>query len=450
METPSTETMLPEHFNELTPQTGNVEISGQVLAVRQLKNRSFIDIGVPGVDSIQAVIDTTEGTANSIPSIGDVVAVAGKTGETQASIRRNLGVVSIFPDKDDDFVVLAKNKRPRWPGADERERQEAQADYTKMLLRRNRLHRSLRGFLEDREYVEIETSILQDQPSGAAARTFDTKANFDGSEKRLRIAPEIDLKVTMALSGLGRVYELARNFRNEGASPAHHPEFTSLEVYTAHMNKSEAIDFTSTLLGEVATAVQVENPFAQIIPTRQYGDLLEERLPGFSFDNIVCASPENQRELMQAYCHDNNLLHTELTGKGPVGVIDWLFKRGVRPHLQEPVIIMGYLQEQMPLAAPEKNDPCLADAFQIIYKGAEIVKAYCEETNDERLISKLSRQRDEAEDDAVQKDDRLIRACQMGLPPMYGVGVGMDRTHALLVDRPVSSVIPVPINNQKI
>lgn len=431
----------------LTPDGSKAIIGAPVTNVRKSKFGTFIDVGIDGYDSTQVVVPDDGEHDFCPPKIGDVIEAKGITRETEASKRRGLDQTSLFVSPD-DVEVVAESQMPRWPGADTRERNQAQGDYVRAVLQRSAMHSALRQYYESSGYVHVDTSILQRDASGATARTFDTEANFDGQERRLRIAPEVDLKVVMALSGLSKVFEIGRNFRNEGTSPHHHPEFTSLEAYTAFMGRSEAIDLTLSTLSIIATEVSTENPLGKEPPQRQYGDLLDEHLLGFSYETLLETDPSERTELLRRYLAEHNILNPELRDKEYIGIVDWLFKNGVRPELKQPLIVTGYMQEQLPLAAGDKIDERLADAFQIIIDGAEVVKAYSEEVNPEKLRENLAGQSGDRED-TVALDTRLIEACRKGLPPMWGIGVGLDRVHKILggYER-IEDVIPVPINRR--
>lgn len=442
------EIIVPEKFDQLEPTGDEVVVSGQVLSIREASSVTFTDVGVPGVDKVQVISKLSE-VSKPDYKIGDIVRAPGTTGESDASIRRGLGQVSVFSTQPP--AILAANELSRWPGANDHERQNNQAKYVQALRKRHAVHSSVRRFFDDRGYVHIDTSVLQESPSGAQARSFSTVANFDGSTRHLRIAPEVDLKIVMARSGLSRVYEVARNFRNEGVSYAHHPEFTAVESYTAHADRNDAYEQVSELVGVIAAALCVPNPL-DTFQRVSYGDLFERYFgKDFSFDKLLGFSEVNELNEYLVQVINKIGVHPEVYKKGPYGKLDYLFKKGIRPKLKGTSVIHGYLSEQMPLAASTPEDDRLADAFQVLLADKEIVKAYSEEVNAENLQRQLKRQSHEATDDRVDTDDRLVKACRMGLPPMYGVGVGLDRVHAILSGScRISEVIPVPIDDKSL
>lgn len=410
-------------------------VRGQVTAVRESRNATFLDVGIPGDESTQVVI--TSDTDQSV-KIGDIVKADGEFGETALSVRRGLGQVSLFAE---GIETIAENTRPRWPGADTRERHAAQAEYVDMLRRRHATHKGLRDTLDAEGYTAVDTSILQKTASGAAARTFDTTANFDGRERHLRIAPEIDLKIVMALSGLERVYELGRLFRNEGTDNRHHPEFTNVETYTAYQSRQEAINLTERLLTDIAKAQGTDYDFNNI-PRASVAELFEKN--DVNFEKILELVDTENIKALRAYAKTLDIHDAD--SRGASGIIDAIMKRRVRPTIDAPLIVDGYLSDQLPLAASLKSDDRFADAFQVIFKTAEMVKAYQEEVDPAKLREKLIRQAGEDVEDAFRNDTRLIDACEMGLPPMYGIGIGLDNFTATITDKPTRKVIPMPID----
>jgi len=413
----------------------NEVVRGQVAAVRVSRNATFLDVGIPGDDFTQIVVT---GEVEQSVKIGDIVSAEGELGETAVSVRRGLGQVSLFAE---DVETIADNRRPRWPGADTRERHAAQAQYVDMLRRRHATHKGLRDTLDAEGYTAVDTSILQKTASGAAARTFDTVANFDGRERHLRIAPEIDLKVVMALSGLERVYELGRLFRNEGTDTRHHPEFTNVEAYTAYQTREEAISLTERLLTDIAKAQGTDCNFTNI-RRASVAELFKEQ--DVSFEKILRYVDADDVEALRAYSKTVGV--ADVDNRGASGIIDAIMKRRVRPTIDAPLIVGGYLSDQLPLASSLKSDERFADAFQVILKTAEMVKAYQEEVDPEKLRKKLIRQAGEDVEDAFRNDTRLIDACEMGLPPMYGIGIGLDNFTATITGRPTRKVIPMPID----
>lgn len=411
-------------------------VRGQVLAVRESRNVTFMDVGLPG-DTPRQVVVRGEGSEQPVKA-GDIITADGELGETELSVRRGLGQISLFTE---GFEVIADNERPRWPGADTRERLNAQAEYIDMLRRRHNTHRSLRAILDSDNYTAIDTSILQKTASGAAARTFETRANFDGRERHLRIAPEIDLKVVMALSGLERVYEIGRLFRNEGTDVRHHPEFTNLETYTAYQTREDAIKLTESLLNTISSVQGTDYDFTNI-PRASVAELFNRN--DVDFDKILGYVDRDDIDALRTYAKTVGV--DDADSKGASGIIDAIIKRRVRPHVDTPLIVDGYLSDQLPLAASLKSDDRFADAFQVMLKTAEMVKAYQEEVDPNQLRKKLIRQAGEDAEDAFRNDTRLINAAEMGLPPMYGIGLGLDNFTATITGKSTRDVIPMPID----
>lgn len=436
----------PQDISSLTLDSGSVEVAGQVLGTRTSKKIIFIDLGLPEEENVQIAVNTSEEQPYTAPAIGSLLYVRGETGETALSKRRGLGQLTIFTQPG-DCALLSRPLRPRWFGANVPEQHQLQSEYLTALRARDEMHFNLRVLLRELGYTHVDTSILQQQASGAAARTFETDVNFDSSHRHLRIAPEIDLKLVMAKSGLNKVFEIARNFRNEGISSDHHPEFTAMEAYTAFMTQEEAIDLCLAVLNTISQSVGSDYVFdSKTIRREQYGALLDEHLFDFNFSHLTALTPDGREAYMKEYLRENNILQEELRDKDYIGALDWLFKKSVRPKLQEPVIVTGYLAQQMPLAASDPINPRLVEGFQVIVEGAEIVKAYSEEVSPNNVRQNLTNQLSTDTEDTVRFDMRLVEACEMGLAPMYGIGWGLDRIHKIFArHKDISHVIPVPL-----
>lgn len=431
----------------------SVHIHGQVVGVRESAFGRFMDVTHFGPDEFdaqtisetrQVVIPADANSQISKPRVGDIVSVNGTLGETLASQRRGLGQISLFMDPIDpsSLEIVATSTRPRWPAANQRESFQQQADYARMLVARARMLDGLRVLLNSKHYTHVDTSILQERASGAAARTFSTESNFDGKERHLRIAPEVDLKIVMALSGLERVYEIGRNFRNEGLGQNRHPEFTNLESYTAYQTPDEAVELTQEILQYIASAQGVDIDFSRM-PKRSLAELFAAQ--GLNFERDILGPISNSDiERLKHFALQHGI--TDASERGGSGIVDALIKKHVRPNLAEPTIVNGYLSDQLPLAATTRGDERFADAFQVITQGSEIVKAYQEEVNATVLLARLRKQVGENEEDIFRTDMRLVEACEMGLPPMYGIGVGLDALTSLITGKRIDKVIPVPIN----
>lgn len=449
MTAPETRINLPPHeVSQPEAAPDLTHIQGQVLAARLHRKIAFFTVGIPGQDESQIAVARTpdeEGVyADGLANIktGDIISAEGVLGETEASKKRGLGQITLFAT---ELSVVADNQTPRWPGEDLTAQHERQADHTRVLLERQAARQSIRGLLDARGYVELETSMLQRNPSGAAARTFTTTANFNGAEYHLRIAPEIDLKLEMAKTGLPRVYEIGRNFRNEGVSATHHPEFTNMEMYTVGANQDESIGTAGELLSKIAEAQSAEEPTEfDTMPVLDYAELFDEHLD-IDLHALAALDDTDQAEYLRAYVVRNNILDPALTELHTSGMLDQMFKRVIRPKLIGASVITGYLSRQMPLAASLPGQTEIVDGFQVIFRQQEIVKAYNELVDPLQLQENLAAQAGESDEDATATDPRLIEAARMGLPQMYGIGIGLDRFHALLTDRRIEDIIPVPI-----
>ncbi len=311
---------------------------------------------------------------------------------------------------------------------------------------RARVIAAIRRFLDDRDFLEVETPVLQPIYGGASARPFVTHHNALDMPLYLRIADELYLK-RLIVGGMERVYEISKNFRNEGMSRFHNPEFTMLEFYAAYLDYHDVMELTEELLVEVvrsacggdsflygSNTVEFARPFRRLT---MYESLRE--IGGVDVEPL--GDPE-LRERVRRLGADG----TEQMGRGKL--IDELFGALVEPKLVQPTFITDYPREMSPLAKPKRGEPELTERFELICAGKEILNAYSE-LNDpldqrERLESQ-ARLRDAGDDEAHMVDEDYIRALEYGMPPTGGLGMGIDRLVMLLTNQPsIRDVILFP------
>lgn len=302
--------------------------------------------------------------------------------------------------------------------------------------------KTLRAFLESEGFDEVETPILQTIPGGATARPFVTHHNALDIDLYLRVAPELFLK-RLIVGGFGRVYEIARCFRNEGIDRDHNPEFTQVELYAAYQDYTWMMKFVERMLQRVITAVHPDRKF-----TYQGQHIVwKTPLPRESFRDLVKkhAGVDIDRD-------QGNITPPPGVDLPPhasrAQVLDALFKTFVRPQLVQPTFVIDYPIELSPLAKKKADDPRYTERFQILMGGTELGNAFSE-LNDpidqrERFEAQEAMRR-AGDEEAQRVDEIFLRSLEYGLPPTAGLGLGIDRLTAILTDqRSVKEVILFP------
>jgi lysyl-tRNA synthetase, class II len=354
-----------------------------------------------------------------------------------------------------------------------------------VFVKRAKVLQALRRFFDERDYLEVETPMMQPLAGGAAARPFRTHHNALDMELFLRIAPELYLK-RLVVGGLDRVYEINRNFRNEGVSTQHNPEFTMLEFYQAYANYHDLMQLTEELIAYVAQEVNgttiiefnghtidlakwqrltmreaVHNYWPEEAggkPTVAELDdnaLLQSRIHSAVEALEVAhgaardADTEHQAELKTVLTAVNQVYYQMLKGESLGKTIYHLFEAIVEPHLFQPTIIYDYPVEVSPLSKAKPDDPSHVERFEFFIGGFEVGNAFSElndpEEQKKRFEDQLA-QRASGDDEAHQMDEDYVRALAYGLPPTGGEGIGVDRLTMLLTGcRSIRDVILFPL-----
>jgi len=314
------------------------------------------------------------------------------------------------------------------------------------FIMRSTIIKGLRNFLEARNYLEVETPMLHPIAGGAAAKPFITHHNALHSDFYLRIAPELYLK-RLVVGGLERVYEINRNFRNEGISTRHNPEFTMLEFYTAYEDYVYSMDLVETMLKTVAQNVRhtlqlsygdhtidFEKPFARISMQEAittYSDITAEQLT----ENQIDKTLEKQGITVRPQCTTAQKVYA-------------LFEELIESRLIQPTFIVGFPLEVSPLTKKDPDNPTVAPRFELFMAGMEIANSY-NELNDpfdqaQRFLDQLKAMK-AGDEEAHQFDADYIRSLEYGLPPTSGVGIGIDRLVMLVTGTPsIKEVILFP------
>ena len=306
----------------------------------------------------------------------------------------------------------------------------------------------IRRFLSERDFLEVETPMLQTIPGGAAAKPFETHHNALDLPMYLRIAPELYLK-RLVVGGFEKVFEINRNFRNEGVSTRHNPEFTMLEFYQAYADYEDNMDLTEELFRELAQAVlgttdvpygdkvfHFGEPFARLSVV----DAILKYNPEITADDLK--DVDRAREIAKQA--GAKVLGHEGLGKLQV----MIFEELVEHKLEQPTFITQYPFEVSPLARRNDQDPSVTDRFELFIGGREIANAYSElndaEDQAERFHAQVA-EKDAGDDEAMHFDADFVRALEYGMPPTAGEGIGIDRLVMLLTDSPsIRDVILFP------
>jgi len=419
-----------------------VSAAGRLMSKRGMGKASFCDIQDRG-GKIQIYVRIDDLGAEAYEEfkkydIGDIVGVEGVV------FRTHKGEISIRAEK---VTMLAKSLKPlpeKWHGlkdVDLRYRQRyldliMNPDVRKTFVLRSKIIKEIRRFLDERDFLEVDTPMLNTIQGGAAARPFITHHNALDMDLYLRIAPELYLK-RLIVGGFEKVYEMGRMFRNEGISIKHNPEFTMMEVYEAYTDYKGMMELTEELISTVARNVLGTT---KIVYQGQEIDLTTPwkrmtmrdavlEYTGIDFDSIK--TDEEAREAARA---KNINVEGKLT-KGEV--MNLVFEELVEEHLVQPTFIMDYPVEVSPLTKRKPDRPELTERFELFIYGREMANAYSE-LNDpidqkERFLQQV-RKREEGDEEASMMDDDFINALEYGMPPTGGLGIGVDRLIMLLTD----------------
>lgn len=312
---------------------------------------------------------------------------------------------------------------------------------------RSTVIKALRRELDARGFLEVETPMLHLIPGGAAARPFVTHHNSLDLDLYLRIAPELYLK-RLVVGGFSRVYELNRNFRNEGMSPRHNPEFTMLEAYQAYADYIEVMDLTEALVQAAAKEalgtleltyqqrpVSLEGPW----PRRSLVDLVREA----TGEEFGYQTPVDE---LRGCCARYDI--TPEAAWGPGKLIVELYEKLVEPGLWGPLFVLDHPVEISPLARRHRSEPHVVERFELVVTGRELANAFSELTDPDDQRSRFQAQaaaRAAGDEEAMAVDETYLSALELGMPPTGGLGIGVDRLVMLLADQPsIRDVILFP------
>ena len=471
-------------LEELEALSVDVTVAGRVLTKRGHGRASFATLG-DGEARLQVYVRSDEVGETAyrvfdLVDLGDFVGVAGRV------MRTRKGELTV---QAREIVVLAKALLPppeKWHGladVEVRYRQRyldlmANPEVRRTFLLRSAMVASMRRFLDARGYVEVETPMMHPIAGGATARPFVTHHNALDVDLFLRIAPELYLK-RLVVGGFERVYEINRNFRNEGISSMHNPEFTMLEFYTAYFDCRDVMDTTEQLVAEAARVagegpvvyrgrgMGFARPFARVRMTEAIASVAGEQGWGVGEDDL--ADPARLEDWLRSGprpksleegSRDLEVFHEEVSwprlegmshGKRVAHLFEvWVERRWdpERTRLWEPTFVVDYPVEISPLAKAHPDRPGVADRFELYAAGMEIANGFSE-LNDPleqraRFLDQM-RERERGDLEAHLMDEDYVRALGHGLPPTGGCGVGIDRLAMILTGSPsIRDVILFP------
>jgi lysyl-tRNA synthetase class 2 len=304
---------------------------------------------------------------------------------------------------------------------------------------RSRIVGFIRRYLDERGFLEVETPMMQPIPGGAAARPFVTWHNALGTQLYLRIAPELYLK-RLVVGGFEKVYELNRNFRNEGLSTQHNPEFTMLEFYQAYADYRDLMDLTEDMLRRLAIDVTGSAGIRYQGKLHDLGRPFKRMTVKDSiahFNSGVSLSALDDLKYVRALAARLGVAVKSNHGVGKIQLE--ILEKTVEPKLQDPTFITSYPTEVSPLARRNDADPAVTDRFEFFVSGRELANGFSELNDVEDQAERFRGQaaaKDAGDEEAMHFDADYIRALEYGLPPTAGEGIGIDRLVMLLTDSP--------------
>jgi len=438
---------------ELAAKQHHCTLAGRIIALRSFGKAAFAHI--QDNDGRIQIYIKKDGVGEDAYSIFKKVDIGDFIGIDGILFRTKTGELTIEVEK---FSILSKSIRPlpeKWHGLTDIEARYRQryvdlivnSDVKNVFKTRSRIIKEIRDYLDSHGFLEVETPMMQPIPGGATARPFKTHHNALGIDLYLRIAPELYLK-RLIIGGFERVYEINRNFRNEGLSIKHNPEFTMLEFYMTYSDYNDLMNLTeemiTTLSNKITGGMKISAWGHEIDLTPPW-DRLTLRDSVIKYTNI-------DKKVLE----DRNLAiewarREEIPVKGDESlarIILEIFEKKVEEHLIKPTFIIDYPTEISPLARRKNDDPDITERFELYIAGIEVANAFSELTDPEDQRQRFLAQEKEravGDEEAHKMDEDFIRALEYGMPPTAGEGIGIDRLVMLFTgQRSIRDVILFP------
>lgn len=425
----------------------SVSVCGRIISYRDFGKFGFMKLydinGTLQISISKNELGEEYNKLKKILDVGDFIGVKGTIYTTKT------GQKTV---KSDDITLLSKSLRPlaeKFHGITDPET-VAKQRYLDIISNENSrdsfkkriiILKSIREYLQNNGFVELETPILQNIACGANARPFITHHNSLNEDFYLRIAPELYLKKAVA-AGFDKVFEIGKNFRNEGMDSSHLQEFTMIEWYAAYWDYLKNMDFSCDLLKHLVGTINgdLKLDYQGINLDFSKFDKVSyiEEISNFLNRNILDFDDVNE---VKSILRSNNIFtEQELNGANSMAsIIDLIFKRKIRPYIIQPTIMYDYPSYMVPLARPNDKDPEVLDMFQIIVNSWELAKCYSELVNpikQREEFEKQMRNKLTGDEEAMELDESFLLAMEHGMPPMSGLGMGIDRLVALLTNNP--------------
>jgi lysyl-tRNA synthetase, class II len=417
-------------------------VAGRVVLRRDLGKLEFLVVRDRSGD-LQLVASATDTKPASFElldavDLGDIVGATGRVGTTKK------GELSIFVER---MAILTKALRPlpeKWHGLRDPDLQQrhrylqlaTDLDSRRMVDARAATLRTMRAYLDEHGFVEVETPVLQPVAGGAMARPFTTFHQALGIELKLRISLELYLK-RLLVGGMERVYEIGRNFRNEGIGPIYNPEFTMLEAYEAYGDYHSMMRLAEELLMECARAVRGSLRFAV------GGRELDLTPPWRRITVLGSVSEAVGEEVTPERSDLADIAERHGVGVdprwGPGKLLLEMFEKLVERTLFDPTFVCDFPREVSPLARPHREVPGVTEHFDVVMAGIELATAFSELTDPDEQLARFEAQvqaRTMGEVETHPLDEDFIRALEQGMPPAGGIGIGVDRLLMILLDVP--------------